>query len=79
MSVPPGCGKTLTTEAIAELLRKLLYAVMAGNLGITALEVERKLEGMLDLCSTWDALVLVDETDVFPETRSSTEIKRNAL
>ena len=76
---PPGCGKTLTANTIAELLRKTLYVVTAGNMGITALEVERNLGEMLDLCSTWGALVLVDKADVFLETRSSTDIERNTL
>ncbi|KAL7469945.1 hypothetical protein ACHAXS_010182 [Conticribra weissflogii] len=72
-------GKTLTAEAIAELLKKPLYVVTAGDLGITAAEVEKSLGGVLDLCSTWDALVLIDEADIFLEERSSTEIQRNAL
>uniref|UniRef100_A0A7S4R359 AAA+ ATPase domain-containing protein n=3 Tax=Ditylum brightwellii TaxID=49249 RepID=A0A7S4R359_9STRA len=76
---PPGCGKTLTAEAIAELLRKPLYIVTAGDLGITASEVEKTLGSVLELCQTWDALVLIDEADVFLEARSSTEIQRNAL
>eukprot|EP00980_Cylindrotheca_fusiformis_P021708 scaffold8535_cov132-Cylindrotheca_fusiformis.AAC.16 len=76
---PPGCGKTLTAEAIAELLKKPLYVVTAGDLGITASEVEKTLGSVLDLCQTWDALVLIDEADVFLEARNSTEIQRNAL
>jgi hypothetical protein len=76
---PPGCGKTLTAEAIAELLKKPLYVVTAGDLGITASEVEKTLGSVLELCQTWDALVLMDEADVFLEARSSTEIQRNAL
>jgi len=79
LSGPPGCGKTLTAEAIAELLKKPLYVVTAGDLGITAGEVEKSFGSVLDLCSTWDALVLVDEADIFLEARSSTEIQRNAL
>ncbi|KAL9181683.1 hypothetical protein ACHAXT_012026 [Thalassiosira profunda] len=79
LSGPPGCGKTLTAEAIAELLKKPLYVVTAGDLGITAAEVEKSFGSVLDLCSTWDALVLVDEADIFLEERSSTEIQRNAL
>ena len=76
---PPGCGKTLTAEAIAELLQKPLYVVTAGDLGITASEVEKTLGSVLELCQTWDALVLIDEADVFLEARNSTEIQRNAL
>lgn len=76
---PPGCGKTLTAEAIAELLKKPLYIVTAGDLGITAAEVEKTLGAVLDLCQTWDALVLIDEADIFLEARNSTEIQRNAL
>lgn len=79
LSGPPGCGKTLTAEAIAELLKKPLYVVTAGDLGITASEVEKTFGTVLDLCSTWDALVLVDEADIFLEARTSTEIQRNAL
>ena len=79
LSGPPGTGKTLTAEAIAELLRKPLYIVTAGDLGITASEVEKTLGSVLDLCQTWDALVLIDEADVFLEARDSTEIQRNAL
>ena len=76
---PPGCGKTLTAEAIAELLQKPLYVVTAGDLGITAAEVEKSLGSVLELCQTWDALVLIDEADIFLEARSSHEIQRNAL
>jgi hypothetical protein len=49
---PPGCGKTLTAEAIAELLKKPLYVVTAGDLGITAGEVEKTLGSVLELCQT---------------------------
>lgn len=76
---PPGCGKTLTAEAISELLRKPLYIVTAGDLGTTAAEVEKSLGSVLDLCQTWDALVLIDEADIFLEARNSSEIQRNAL
>ena len=65
---PPGCGKTLTAKAISKLLRKTLYVVTAGDLGITASEVKRNLEELLDVCSTCDAIVLVDEADMFLET-----------
>ena len=65
---PPGCGKTLTANVISKLLRKTLYVVMAGDLGITASEVKRNLEEVLVVCSTCDAILLVDESDMFLET-----------
>ena len=49
---PSGCGKTLTAEAIAELLEKPLYIVTAGDLGISASEVETNLGSVLELCQT---------------------------
>lgn len=76
---PPGCGKTLTAEAIAELLHKPLYIVTAGDLGITAAEVEKTFGEILELCQQWNALLLIDEADVFLEARTSLEIQRNAL
>eukprot|EP00931_Biecheleriopsis_adriatica_P031440 TRINITY_DN18438_c1_g3_i1.p1 TRINITY_DN18438_c1_g3~~TRINITY_DN18438_c1_g3_i1.p1 ORF type:complete len:627 (+),score=132.34 TRINITY_DN18438_c1_g3_i1:27-1883(+) len=76
---PPGSGKTLTAEAIAEMLNKPLYVVTAGDLGTTASAVEQKLSEVLHLCSEWNALTLIDEADIFLETRSTSELERNAL
>jgi hypothetical protein len=76
----PGCGKTLTAEAIAELLRRPLYSVSMGTLGTTADELERRLGEILQLSARWDALVLLDEADSFLEARSSSSsLERNAM
>ena len=42
----------MTAEAIAELLEKPLYIVTAGDLGISASEVEKNLGSVLELCQT---------------------------
>ena len=76
---PPGVGKTLTAEAIAEVLHRPLYYVTMGELGIDPVEMEKKLSHVLDLCSGWDALVLLDEADVFLEKRATSDIVRNAM
>jgi hypothetical protein len=47
-------------------------------LSTTAAEVEKTLGSVLELCQTWDALILLDEADIFLEARN-TEIQRNAL
>ncbi|KAL2919506.1 hypothetical protein HK105_201153 [Polyrhizophydium stewartii] len=76
---PPGVGKTLTAEAIAEQLQRPLYYVTMGELGTTPDEMERRLSDVLDLCAEWNALTLIDEADVFLETRSSADVVRNAM
>ena len=40
---PPGVGKTLTAESVAELLHKPLYSLSLGTLGTTASELEERL------------------------------------
>ena len=73
-------GKTLTAEAVAELLHKPLYSLSLGTLGTTAGELERKLGEVMNLSARWDALILLDEADSFLETRSSTSsLERNAM
>jgi hypothetical protein len=77
---PPGCGKTLTAEAVAELLHKPLYSLSLGTLGTTAEDLERRLGEIMTLSARWDALILLDEADSFLETRSSkSSLERNAM
>jgi hypothetical protein len=77
---PPGVGKTLTAEAIAEMLNRPLYQVGMGELGTTPAELEKGLKNVLQMCARWDALVLLDEADIFVERRSeSSGILRNAM
>ena len=58
---PPGVGKTLTAEAIAELLRRPLYSVSMGELGTTPEALETRLQEILELAVPWGALVLIDD------------------
>ncbi|KAI1418424.1 AAA family ATPase [Hypoxylon sp. FL1857] len=75
----PGTGKTLTAEAVAETLRRPLYRVRAGDLGVTAGQVERSLKHALDRCTHWNAVLLIDEADIFLEQRSTDDIVRSEL
>jgi hypothetical protein len=75
----PGIGKTLTAEAIAEKLHRPLYAIGCGELGVNTSEVETRLKNILDMASAWNAVVLIDEADIFLEQRDSTNIERNAI
>jgi hypothetical protein len=75
---PPGVGKTLTAEGIAEFLKCPLYAVSAGDLGTDA-RIEHELNKIMDIAHSWGAVLLLDEADVFLEKRQHQDVHRNAL
>lgn len=56
-----------------------LYMMSAGDLGLDPRHVESKLQGILDMCTRWNAILLLDEADVFLEERSLHELERNKL
>jgi hypothetical protein len=60
-------------------MRHPLYLMSASELGETATEVEESLEEVLELSSKWNAILLLDECDMFLEARSSADIRRNRL
>ncbi|KAH8726153.1 P-loop containing nucleoside triphosphate hydrolase protein [Phaeosphaeriaceae sp. PMI808] len=76
---PPGVGKTLTAESMAEEMKIPLYMMSAGDLGFDPRKVETKLQDILEMCSRWNAILLLDEADVFLEQRSLHELERNKL
>jgi hypothetical protein len=76
---PPGVGKTLTAESVAEEMRVPLYMMSAGDLGLDPRSVETKLQNILEMCTKWNAILLLDEADVFLEQRSLHELERNKL
>jgi hypothetical protein len=76
---PPGVGKTLTAECVAEFSRRPLYVVSSGDLGTDCATLDERLARTLDLASTWKACLLIDEADVFLERRSLHDMQRNGL
>lgn len=75
---PPGTGKTLTAEVYAETLRKPLYSVQCSQLGVKADEVEEMLMGTLERGKRWNAVMLLDEADVYI-TKRGTNLTQNAI
>ncbi|KAF2465299.1 P-loop containing nucleoside triphosphate hydrolase protein [Lindgomyces ingoldianus] len=76
---PPGVGKTLTAESVAEEMKVPLYMMSAGDLGLDPRHVETKLQNILEMCTRWNSVLLLDEADVFLEQRSLHELERNKL
>lgn len=81
---PPGSGKTLTAECAAELSHRALLSCSMSELNKhnSAWYFEQRLAQVLQLATTWKAVVLLDEADVFLEARQSdtpAQQERNAL
>ncbi|KAK1623850.1 P-loop containing nucleoside triphosphate hydrolase protein [Colletotrichum phormii] len=60
---PPGIGKTLTAESVAQLAGKPLFSVGVSDIGLKPAEVEQNLEALFELAANWRAVLLFDEAD----------------
>jgi ATPase family associated with various cellular activities (AAA) len=79
LSGPPGTGKTLTAEAVADKTRRPLYYLQAEELGTNAATLGPKIKKVFEMATEWDAVILLDEADVFMAERSPADIVRNEL
>lgn len=75
----PGCGKTMTAEAVAESIKKPLFKVNLGTLSSDIEKLEARLGEVLQLSARWDAVLLIDEADAYMEARTANDLHRNAL
>jgi len=66
---PPGVGKTLTAEVYAEIIRRPLYRVHSGQLGLNVSTMETALKEVLLRAQRWGAVMLIDEADVYIKRR----------
>ncbi|KAK5077725.1 hypothetical protein LTR70_009493 [Exophiala xenobiotica] len=78
-SGPPGVGKTLTAEALTEYHRRPLYSVSAGELSSDAGELDPQLTTIFRVAGAWNAILLIDEADVFLQRRAELTLERNRL
>ncbi|KJZ74495.1 hypothetical protein HIM_06091 [Hirsutella minnesotensis 3608] len=79
LSGGPGIGKTLTAESVAEEMRVPLYAMSASDLGDDAYSIDANLTRVLAMVANWNAVLLLDECDVFLEARSPHDLARNRV
>ncbi|KAI1113380.1 hypothetical protein F5Y14DRAFT_213449 [Nemania sp. NC0429] len=66
---PPGVGKSSTAETIAVAARKPLFSISVADVGTKAKHVESNLSKIFNLATYWKAILLIDEADVFLESR----------
>lgn len=56
-----------------------LYSISAGHLGTDSSTVQTKLTDAFEIATAWNAVILLDEADVFLEKRSVHDLQRNQL
>lgn len=75
---PPGVGKTLTSEVYSETVERPLFSVQCSQLGIKASHLEDELLKIFVRASRWNAILLLDEADVYIAKRG-TDLNQNAI
>lgn len=75
---PAGVGKTLTAEVYSEIIRRPLYRVHSGQLGLNVAAMETALKDVLTRAQRWGAVMLIDEADVYIKRRDD-NITMNAV
>jgi len=75
---PPGTGKTLTAQVVAEKTERPLYVVQCSQLGTDETNIEKNLLLVLTRAIRWNAVLLIDEADVYVHERG-TNIRQNAI
>ncbi|KAJ0373437.1 hypothetical protein COL26b_008295 [Colletotrichum chrysophilum] len=76
---PPGVGKTSTAECVADDTKRPLFPITCGDIGETALEVEKNLQYNFQLAHKWGCVLLLDEADVFLAKRTRSDLRHNAV
>jgi ATPase family associated with various cellular activities (AAA) len=75
---PPGVGKTLTAEVYAESKHMPLYNVQCSQLGTDVVALEGRLLKVFRRAKRWNAIVLLDEADVYVRERDK-DLQQNAI
>lgn len=75
---PAGVGKTLTGEVYAEVMARPLYSVQCSQLGTDENELEKELLRCFARALRWNAILLLDEADVYVHARG-TDLQQNAI
>lgn len=68
---PPGTGKTMTGEALAEKLEKPLYIADSTALSYDLMSFEQGLKDLIEKTEQWGSVTLIDEADIILQSRDS--------
>ncbi|WP_445716531.1 AAA family ATPase [Flavobacterium sp.] len=74
----PGTGKTLTSEIYSENNRRPLYILRIDELGTSLESIEKNLSIVLDRIQKWNAVLLLDEAEIFLSHRDK-DLNKSAI
>lgn len=66
-------------ESVAEYTKRPLLNITAADLGHEPDALEKSLLQYFRRANDWDAIVLLDEADVYLEMRSTSDLERNSI
>ncbi|KAK5080458.1 hypothetical protein LTR05_008568 [Lithohypha guttulata] len=76
---PPGVGNTLTAQALACHYQRPLYPISSADLSSDPHELDTQLPQFFRAALAWNAVLLMDEADIFLQARTPTTLDRNRL
>lgn len=74
----PGLGKSMSAEAFSEGKGMILYRIQSDQLGLDPESIEKNLRDILARVERWNAVLLVDEADIYVRERGI-DIQQNAI
>ena len=67
------------TECIAQYTKRPLLSLTTADIGVDPSSAERSLNFYFNRAKLWDAVLLIDEADIFMERRETMDLGRNSL
>lgn len=64
---------------MADYTRRPLLSLTVADIGTDEQTMENNLHQWFEMAASWDAIILIDEADVFLEKRTVADLQRNSL
>jgi hypothetical protein len=64
---------------VADFTRRPLLSLTVADIGTDERTMENNLHRWFEMAASWDAIILIDEADVFLEKRTVADLQRNSL
>ena len=69
----------MPSESVADYTRRPLLSLTVADIGTDETTMENNLHQWFEMAASWDAIIQIDEADVFLEKRTVADLRRNSL